>query len=44
MDEDRIEVTDYLASQNFSEQEIDNLYAGKPEYKDREEQDAAVRI
>jgi len=28
------ECLEYLAQQNFSEKEIENLHAGKPEYKE----------
>lgn len=34
MDKDRIKVNEYLARQNFSEKEIENLHEGKPEYKE----------
>ena len=34
MDKDKIEVSDYLSRQNFSEKEIENLHKGKPEYKE----------
>lgn len=34
MDKDRLKVSDYLARQNFSEREIENLHQGKPEYKE----------
>ena len=44
MDENKIEVSNYIASQDFSEQEIENLHQGKQEYKEPEEQDAPVRI
>ena len=38
MDKDKTEATDYLDRQDFSEKEIENLHAGRPEYKDPEEQ------
>ena len=37
MDENKTEVVDYLARQNFSEQELDNLHQGKQEYKELDE-------
>ena len=40
MDKDKAAYINYLARQNFSEEEIENLHKGKPEYKEREEQDA----
>jgi len=37
MDKDIIEANEYLAQQNFSEREIENLHRGKEEYKEAEE-------
>ena len=37
MDKDKIKANDYLARQNFSEQEIKNLHEGRQEYKEPDE-------